>query len=305
MPITETQLARHPENLGGSDLWELLFGNAGNLWIAKVNKLEPIASEAMEAGNLLEPALLKYAEKHLGKLTRQHTERRVKGTPILVHADALVESSGEPVEAKTCGIISEWTPTDEWGDEGTGEVPERVIVQCHGHHMGMDRKICHVVALIRDRGFCMFLVERDDELCESIKVVANRFWTDHVVPRVPPGDEFGELCLPTLDVLKRIRRREGSIVPVGPTIVDNWLAAKAAVAIVEERVEQLKAAIIHELGDAEAGQLPDGRMVTYYQQRNGGLLSKELAAAHPAIAAEFANNKTHPVMRITKPKEDK
>jgi predicted phage-related endonuclease len=292
--------------IGGSDIAKLFDDRVGDLYASKAYDLEPVTSDAMEAGKLLEHALLNFAEQRLGKIIKGRY-RRVKGTPIGVNIDGIVEQDGTPVEAKTCGVLSEWTDTSGWGDEGTGEVPDDVVYQGHGGMMGTDRDVCHVVALIGGRrlpplksGFQMFRVERNEELCESIKVVAQRFWTDHVVPRVPPGDEFGELCLPTLDVLKRIRRREGSIVPVGPSIVDKWLAAKEAVAIVEERVEELKAKIIHELGDAEAGELPDGRWVTYYQQRNGGLLTDELRAAHPAIAAEFANEKTHPVMRIKK-----
>ena len=299
MPITETQLARRPNVIGGSDIAKLFDGRVGDLYASKAYNLAPVTSDAMQAGNLLESALILFAESRLGKV-RRNQYRRVKGTPIGDNIDGIVEQNGNPVEGKTCGVLSVYTDTSDWGDEGTGDVPEDTVFQCHGHMMATDREVCHVVALIRDRGFCMFLVERDDELCEAIKDVAGRFWTDHVLAKVPPGDEFGEVCLPTLEVLKRIRRRPDSIVPVGPTIVDRWLAAKEAVAITEEHVEQLKAQILHELGDAEAGRLPDGRLVTYYSQRNGGLLSKELAAAHPKIAAEFANNKTHPVMRIKK-----
>jgi len=303
MPVEKTDAwhKRRRKGLGGSDLSELMLdvGNAHAVYSSKVYELDDTPNEAMLAGTLLEGGVLDWAEMTLGKLRRQQ-RRRVKGTPIATNIDAIIDSNGEPVEAKTSGIVSRFAPTQAYGDEGTDEVPDRVIIQTHAHMMAVDKDVCHVPVLIGGRGFLMFRVERNTELVEAIAEISNRFWTDHVVKSVPPDESWSRLCAPSLGILKRVRREPGKIIPVEPTAVELWEKAKAARLWIKDAEESAQARVLDMLGDAEAGQLPDGRQVTYKQQNTGGLRTKDLRLAYPEIAKEFANTKTHGVLRITK-----
>jgi len=262
MPITAEQKIERRKHIGSSDMAAILgldpWRSAYDVWLDKKGMLvDAPETDAMYAGNRFEAGVLEFAEEQLGALLRNET-RAVEGTPLVSNIDAVVEKSDDPVEGKTVGLFhpsSEW-----WGDDGTDQVPDRVIVQSHVHIMATNRAVCHVPAFIGGRGFCMFEVPRNDKLVEIIGQRAVEFWDANVQGDVPPENSRA-----SLQVVKLVRRQPKKVVSIDPELVAKWLEAKDALKESTEAKQQAEADVLAAMGDAEAGLCGERGAVTYYE----------------------------------------
>jgi predicted phage-related endonuclease len=180
--------------------------------------------------------------------------------PILrVNTDALVVGTDDPVEAKTHGLFG---PGDDesWGEDETDHVPDRVTVQCHAHMLAWNKDICHVPALIGRRGLYVYHVPRSRELSDLIVEQVGEFWDKNVKADTPP-----ENVVPSLEIIKRVRRVPDKIADIPPEIMQRWLEAKEAFSAAEDAEKSAKASLLAALGDAEAGHCGEFGGVTYYE----------------------------------------
>ncbi len=270
MPITPAQREARRKYLGGSDLPALVLGPAHRLyevWASKVYETDDITNPAMEAGNILEAPVLDWAETQLGPI-RRNCHSTLAGSHIATNQDGIAKNTGNPVEGKTSGIVG--PVYGEWGDDGTEEVPDAVMVQCHGHMIVTGADVCHVPVLIGGRGFLMFHVRRCSDLCDIIMTRAARFWTNHVETATPPDAAWDALSGPSLDILKRIKRVPGKLATIDPDIVKNFETARDLAAFTGKIKNGAQAALLAALGDAEGALLPDGRMIKYMEQKRKG-----------------------------------
>ena len=246
----------------GVDPWR----NAHDLWLEKTGRLLPDDRDdiQLEAGNLFETPVLKMAMRTLGEMMIGPPAREVSERPIIrVHTDAVTLDKScrmnEPVEAKTHALFGPGND-EHWGDEGTDQVPDHVIVQCHAHMMAWDRHVCHVPALIGRRGLILYAVRRDRDICDAILDGVDAFWM-RVVQDTPPAD-----IRPRQEVVKMMRRTPGKVAEIQPEIVQNWLTAKEAVAAAESMKRRVEADLLAALGDAEAATCGDLGAVTFLEQ---------------------------------------
>lgn len=130
-------------------------------------------TEAMEMGHVLEDVVARYYASKLGvHIKRSNLAWCRKDRPWLVcHPDRLVV---EPVNGKRIALeiktASTWGKND-WGDEGTDEVPYPYLLQCQCYFVcGVDYgrlDEVHVVRLM-DNKIRAFVVKRDEELIQAI-----------------------------------------------------------------------------------------------------------------------------------------
>lgn len=273
MPITPKQIEARRKHIGSSDVAAILgvdpWKNSYDVWLDKTGRLEDREpNDAMKAGSRLERSVLAFAHEHLGALVRNQY-RSMPEAFLGANIDALVKADGTPVEAKTSGITSGYA-SDEWGEPGTDQCPKHVIVQAHCHMLVTDADHCHVPALLGGRGFNMYLVERDRGLCEIIVEFCRDFWLQNVQADTPP-----ENVVPSLDLLKRVRREPASCVPISGDLVADWLAKKELSRQAAESAEQSAAALLAAMGDAEAGDAGEAGLVTYFEQTRKAYTVKE------------------------------
>ena len=264
MPITTEQLEARRSSVGSSDVGAVLgvdpFRSAYDVWLDKTGQLEPDTStnKAAEAGNLLENGVLDWAEEQLGKIERNvHID--VPNTHLSVNTDARLIATGEPVEAKTSGLFN-FFGGDEWGDDHTDGVPDRVILQASCHMIAMESGICHIPALIGGRGFAMFQVARDNSICDYLLKGVEEFW-QHVVDGTPPVESQA-----TLEIAKRIRHIPEKVTKIDPALVEAFLSAKDAFKAAEDAKKIAQGAILTAMGDAEAAHCGEFGAMTYYEQ---------------------------------------
>jgi len=308
MTITDRQRARRKQGLGASDVPAVLgkdpFRSAYDLWLDKTGRLpEETADEAarFEVNNALEPAILQLAARRLGQPVVKPTNTFIHpGNVIMANVDGMVEkfARGQPiVEAKSTCL------TGDWGDEGTDQVPDRVMIQVQMQMLCAQSGVAYVARLLSKFGFTfsLYRIPFNEGLANELLSRANAFWQNNVVRDVPP--EIAASNLPDLDLLGRIDRMDNAV-PVAPELVAAFLAANEARKSAEEAESVAKAKLVAALGDSERGDVP-GFNVKYGFVSTNKLDAKSLEAAHPDVCAKFMKSGGYRVLRVSPIKAEK
>ena len=264
MAITKRQQVERRRWFGSSDVPALLGVDprrtAKDILLDKLGMIEPgEQTPAMWAGTLLEPALLLFAEKELGPI-RRNVRRVYKPARIAANIDAIVKETAQPVEAKSSGVYSSVTAR-EWGEPGTDECPDYVIVQAQVHMLCAEQPVCHVPACVGGRGFLMYRVPANETLIELIIDTAKRYADMLDRGQVPEDTEA------SLATIKRIRRVPKKIVRVDePDALLAYLEAAERKRQAEAEYTAAKKTLLNMLGDAEALDFGGYGAITYYEQ---------------------------------------
>jgi putative phage-type endonuclease len=266
----ETWLERRRRSIGASEVAAVLgvspYASPWDIWADKRGLVEPWqGNDATRAGQAYERAVLDVAEEQLGGLDRNVFIRHPE-LPLAATLDAQVIASGDPVEAKTSGLVG--PVNGYWGDELTDQVPDQYLLQCHAQLLCTGAEVVHLFALLAGRGTVRYRIERSDKLAEQIGNICADWWQRHVVGGEEPSRDKA-----SLDVVKRLRRVPAKVVDLGgdlEAIIEERARIKAAMTQYQKLVENYDREILIALGDAEGGTLPDGREVTYLEQERKG-----------------------------------
>lgn len=257
MPITTKQRESRKNYLCSTDIVKIMMGQGYEVWAEKTDKLQPQkTTDAMEMGNAFERGIIAAAIKAglLGPVI--HNQFRVlDGTKIAAHLDAIEKATAKPVEAKLRRF------DEGWGEPNSDQVPDDVIIQAQVHLMCTKEDFEKIFAVIAARGFRVqpFFVPTDKDLVEIILQIADNFWRHNIEADTPPDDS-----MPSLDVIKRIRRQPNSIIEIGKELIDEREKNQAVLRKATEDFEIADLALKTALGTAEAGRF-NGGLVTYYQ----------------------------------------
>ncbi|MCL2647221.1 MAG: YqaJ viral recombinase family protein [Phycisphaerales bacterium] len=260
MPITQEMIEARRQWIGASDVPAILgisrFATPLDVWAQKTGRIiEPPSSEAMDAGNRIEPVVVDYAEERLGlgPLSRnRHMSASGFGFPMASNLDALVVSTGDPVEAKTAGLFG--PIQDQWGEEGTDQIPDAYLVQCNVHLLVTDRDVCHVPAFLGGRGFAMFQVSPSKPLMDVILERCAAFWACVEEDRQPEGRY-------SIEIAKSIRRATGKTISIPEEIGQRYITAKAQEKASKDAAEEAQAVLLTAMADAEIGECETGVIV--------------------------------------------
>ena len=307
MPITPAQRVQRQKHLGSSDMPVILgispySQTANDIYWSKVAPLaEDDGPEHLSIGNYMEEALIQFAADELGRDVLHEEEKDLyyvaqygpgKGL-FAANLDGLMADRSAAVECKYCNAEF----AQGYGDEGSDQVPDHVLVQCQ-HQMycsGLDT----VWVAVAKAGYCLtmnlYRVRRDEQLIETMVEYGVQWWRDHVEAEKPPEDT------PPMYVLKAIGRAPDKSISLGPEllpVIEQYEKAKAAGKKSEDEAEKLKAQIIHALGDAEEGLLPNGRTITYHQYSRANFDNKRLERERPEIATQYAGRSTYRTLYV-------
>lgn len=270
MAITEQQRIERKGYIGGSDCPAVLgvspYRNAYDVWLEKTGRLPEVVttSEAIELGNMMEAPLVDWAAKKMHIQVIQSPATIVMPCRfIAANLDAQVVGEPEAIEAKSTGLTG-GPASPNWGDEGTDQVPDHVLMQAHHQMLVSGFQIVWVPALIGGRGRVLYRIDRNADICEILEQRLTEFWSNHVLADTPP-----ENLSPCIENLKIRRRVEGISVPVPDDLVEAWANAKDLKTRAEKAVERAQADLLAALGDAEAGESKLGR-ITYFEQKRKG-----------------------------------
>jgi len=272
--ITVEQRDARQSHIGGSDA-PVIAGEIGSrydLWLEKTGQLRPgKQNAAMVAGSYLERGLVDWAADEIGV-------EIVRDVPTLVHSDGVRAANLDGlvpaeaiVEAKLSGFMSGRVFEGElWGTPGTDQVPPRVVLQCQHNMMvasdyyGAPIRKAYVPAGLVGVGLSLYVVQWSDRLADLLADLEGDFWNSNVLARVPPED-----TTPTIDTLRRAIRVTGKTAPLSVPAVERWLHARAQAGQWDKEKDAAFGALLAELGDAEIGESPLGKLVYREEQRPG------------------------------------
>lgn len=214
----ERWLAARRKGLTGTDIAALLGLNPWrtilDVYLDKIGQAQPRKqTQAMWWGSYLEKGMARlYAEilgvpgQHLlrgAAIARAFPKSRVmifgsgpeaqvlvrhRVYPFLLGTmDGLLPSQEKGLELKTSGIFG----ADEWGEQGTDQVPLHYLTQC-AHYMAVAEYPRWDVAAIIGAGakisgnLALYQLERNKALESEIIAAATRFWQNHVLKKIPP-----------------------------------------------------------------------------------------------------------------------
>lgn len=283
--LTERQRKIRQTGIGSSDAAAIMgrdpYRTPWDVWAEKTGQVEdnPNAGEAAEIGAALEPAIVALAARRLGVKAVKAKSTFVRGH-LRANVDAMVGEArrGSPIiEAKRTHVL------DGWGEDGTAEVPERVLLQVHHQMWCTDSQLAYVACLasgFRDR-LTVHPIRRDEALVRQIVAECEDFWKHHVRTLVPPARSSG-----SLETLAGVLRKPGKVGEVDAYLVARLVRAREAAARAENDYDALKAEVLTALGDAENAQAGDF-VVSYREVERTAIDTVRLKRELPDIAAQY------------------
>jgi putative phage-type endonuclease len=265
MALTKTELAERAPKIGGDDAaaicgkhpyktaYEVALRIRGELQDANLEGIDLI-----EFGNEMEDVLARFYErKNNVKLIKPPRIEHPKFPFLSGNIDRrIVGDDTTIIECKNTGLYAaEW-----WGQPGTDEVPERVVIQV-SHYMGLESVIqrAKVLRCFGGNVYQEFIVPRNDELIESLQEIEVDFMAQVQAGQLPDPD-YGHRS--TKETLKRaFKKIQGTVEARGDLVswTDNYEQIAAELARYRDLEEAMKNQIVHLLGNTEVAILPDGR----------------------------------------------
>lgn len=294
MAITEKQREARAEGVGASECAAILglspFASAYDVWLEKTGKVvreESEQTEAMEIGNAIEPTTAALAEKRLGcKLVKPTGTYKAENGVMFANLDRQIDKAarGFPI----CELKSTWI-TDGWGEPGTDEVPEAVMIQVHAQMLCSDARVAHVARMLGRFGFSvsLFRVPFNAELARLIEDRVCDFWQRNVEKDIPPADS-----LPSPEMVSRVPRVTGKVAPIEDRLIVAFAGARDLRLQAEKIEEEARTKLLTAMGDAEVGQ-GSAMLAQFKEVSQRKLDASALKAAHPAIVAEFTRTTSY------------
>jgi predicted phage-related endonuclease len=274
-----------------------------HLWASKVGHPDyvpppPPGREAL-VGLMAEQFLRAYAEGEIGyPVDLRGRTRRLEGTPILVHLDAVVReppTNSVPLECKTAGLFG--AQVKGWSRE---TIPLYVYHQVQAQIAAADAPKAYVVALIRGFGLLEpFVVERDDECINEIIAKCKEFWW-HVENKVEPDEArpYDE------DIAVRtLRAGSVELPPEMLPLLRDYDEVSRQMRDAEKKKEHLRQVIIAALGSAESGFV-SGWSVQVKKVVSQRVNASKLKESHPDIYAECLSTSEYLRLTVKPPKGD-
>lgn len=257
------------KGIGGSDVAAILnlsrYKSAVAVYLDKIGSAPEIPDNPkMKAGRIMEPVVADWFAEDTGyKVWRQNAIFQHPEYPwMLANIDRWLPGQNAGLECKN---TSEYAKSD-W--EGT-QAPIEYILQCN-HYMavtGADRWF--VAVLIGGWDFQWRVIERDEEIIQSLIEREKQFWQEHVLAKIPPAfshqdSDYLKSLYPTHEPSKAIHLSEEDYSTM-QLLFDGRRAGKLAKEAEETAKNQLKG----RMEDAELAYYQGELRFSWKADKNG------------------------------------
>lgn len=303
--ITDKQLDARNKGIGSSDV-PAIFGacewrSAKDVWLQKTGRLLPnmdTVGEAAEIGSAMEPVILKMAGERLGVRVVAPTSTFVKGV-LRANVDGMIDAF---VRGNTIVESKMTSRNDGWGDPGTNQVPERVMLQVQHQMLCAGSPLCWVAVINTAFApkFNLYKVPFDIEMADTIEDVCTAWWANYVVSdQEPEGSQSSES-------LKYRRRVDGKSIKIDSRLLTQFDRAKKLKDEMTEAFEFVKSKLIASLGDAEQGVCDELSLVAKYTNVSTNRFDvARFKLDHPEMASLYTSNTDSRRLTVTKDKHDR
>ncbi|MEQ8770357.1 MAG: YqaJ viral recombinase family protein [Phycisphaerales bacterium] len=297
--LTDAQRAIRTRGIGASEVAAVLgldqYRTPFDVWADKTGR-GPVddENEAMWWGSRFEPVILDRAERDLGTIARPDANADPESAeaghfahpiaPMFAHVDGMLgtmEAGAAVVEAKATSL------SDGWGEPGTDEVPDRVLLQVTAQMICSGSEEAYVARLMLDKWgdrFSIFRVGLNGDLAHHVVGQISDWWERHIVGDTPP--EITDRA-PDMRVFDLIEREAGKVAQIPPEIAERFLRARAAEKAAKAELEVAKAALVSSMGDAEQADAGDFGKFSYKHVNTSRFDQKAFKEAHPDLHKQF------------------
>ena len=225
--LTPEQLLLRKTGIGGSDAAAIVglgkYSTPLSVYLDKTTDVVKETTEIMTRGNVLEPFVQSLFERKTGWKVQNNlqTQRNPDHPFMLANLDGLLPSERAIAEFKTA-VYTKGTK-EEWGDEGTDEIPKHYLIQVAHYASVMNADMVHIGVLFGDEklfnsyrkihtlsartqsplsgedlddlrcDFKVYVYKRHDDLTKKIINKERAFWFDHVLKNNPPAPQDGNV----------------------------------------------------------------------------------------------------------------
>lgn len=204
MNAREEWLLERRSGLGGSDIGAILglspYRTPVDVWAEKTGRA-PGQEETfqMRFGSYVEEFVAReYCAKTGNAVQRFTPMLHHPSAPLLGNVDRLVIPANAKIaahqreirtdlglECKTASAFATFN-ADDWGDEGTDQVPPSYLLQCATYMALTGCSGWDLAVLFGNQEVRVYYIERDRELETEIIARASEWWDKHIVGDVPP-----------------------------------------------------------------------------------------------------------------------
>lgn len=293
MALTPQQIEQRRKYLCASDVPAILghdpYRTPTDAWLDKMGLLEEAKSgDQAEVGNWLEDGVIEWAESLLAQPSSMvvlHRQQWVVAQNGVMAAtlDAArlngLANPREPVEAKVWRDFK-----DEWGPDGSDQVPPYVLAQVHAQCICTGSKIAYVAAFLK--GYynirrALYVIRPSQENLDEVEKYCLWWWTTHVIGDKRPPET------PSLDVAQRIRRRKGITATVEPEVAAMVVETGEALSLAKSANDIAKAMMLNALDGCTDGEC-EGYEISNRGHLRGGkevrrLLVRRKGEAGPSV----------------------
>jgi len=277
---TDTWLRQRRTGIGGSDAaavlgvspWQSKLG----VWEAKrgiTGELTP--TERMLWGQRLEPVVREY-------FNRDHGRHYTKPRSMLRHDHwPFVVGNVDGIDGRRLyeGKLAE-RPGDEWGEEGTDQVPAHYFAQVQHYMMLTGAEVTDVAVLVRGAQLRHYEVPADREFQEALLVEEAALWRDVQAGTPPPPDGSADARNALRRLYPHVEVESIEATPEVDQVLREYLLAKAQANDAAKHVEALQQQLQAYMGNA--GKLIGASGTATWSERAGATKWKE-------VAKEYAN----------------
>lgn len=256
MGFTKEQLEERKRGIGASEAAAVLglnpYRTPLEVWMQKKGLIETIETPAMRLGTRLEPVIAEMYQEATGlELATTRTILYPKNPIIFATPDRIVKGRHKGLEIKTANARM----AEQWGEEGTDEVPHYYLIQCILCMAVTDLQEWDLAALIGGSDFRIYTIHRDIGLENAIIERLLEWWETYVVGNQEPEIDSSSACA---EYLAAKYPRNFQPLKQADTDTEQLLNRLAEVRYslesLEEQEEAIKNLLKNYIGDADGVQ---------------------------------------------------
>lgn len=267
MSRMEWLLARK-QGLGSSDMAAILglspYQSALHIYLAKVGEIPDVDTGPKAWGRRLEQVVAQAFGEERDKPVRE-TTAQIAWHPTLSCLFATCDfetddDEGRPadLEIKTVGLFG-----DRWGEPGTDEVPEEILIQVQHQLACTGFQSAYLAALDMRRELRNYVIRRDERLIRLIEEAGLCFW-ERVIARKPPTPDWKDPH--SLDAVRLLYSGVESASVQLPASAHELLAQYDRLRqdrkLAKDLMEGIQAQLLWLMGEADVGLTEAGGKIT-------------------------------------------
>ena len=330
--LTNEQLLLRKTGIGGSDAAAIVglgkYSTPLSVYLDKTTDAVKETTEVMTRGNVLEPFVQSLFERKTGWKVQNNlqTQRNPDHPFMLANLDGLLPSERAIAEFKTA-VYTKGTK-EEWGEEGTDEIPKHYLIQVAHYASVMNADTVHIGVLFGDEklfnsyrkihtlsaqtqnplsgedldelrcDFKVYVYKRHGDLTRKLINRERSFWFDHVLKNNPPAPQDGNVD----DFLKAYPAAHDRAVCVsGADIgqIQRFRYAKQKVKEWQAIEEAEKTHVLKMFGDSNVLVDENQNLLATWKNKSTTRFDKaSFAKAHPGLCDAFSQTSTTRELRL-------